>query len=122
MTLRALLLLATVFAVVGCGGRATQLMQTAQPLDNQLSCVHLRGELENNKKRQAELRTESGEAATNNLGYAVTSPLFMDLSTTVRDETEALTRRNERISELMDEKGCDASTEEDAASSASLSQ
>lgn len=94
-------------AASGCGGRVAKPVLTETALDARLSCDHLKGEFDNNEKRIAELRGERKESSSNNAGYLVTSPLFLDTQGTFKKETEALNQRNERLRSLMAERGCE---------------
>ena len=106
--LRNLTIVMLVVFTAACGGRVAQPVTIRNAFDERLSCAHLRGEIDNNNKRLEELVGERSEAVASNFGYLVTSPLFLDLSTTRKREAEALTHRNERLAALMTDKGCDA--------------
>jgi len=99
------------FAVVflmGCGGRVANLVPTQSPLDQNLSCLHLKGEKANHISRLAELTGERDDKVMNNLGMLLVSPLFLDLSGTEKAEAEAIYKRNQRIDELAVLKNCPA--------------
>lgn len=100
------LFLVAAIVLAGCGGRVARPVALEQALDAKLSCDHLAGEYANNKKRLAELVDERAFSDKNNVGLLVTSPLFIDLSDTQKKEALALRARNQRLDELMREKGC----------------
>lgn len=97
-----------VFAVSACGGRVANPTPLETDLDDRLSCAHHAGEYENNIKRLEELTGERREAFTNNLGFLLVSPLFLDFTSTRRVEADALVARNQRLESLMTGKGCPA--------------
>ncbi len=94
--------------VVGCGGRVAKPVLTESSLDARLSCDHLKGEYDNNTKRLAELQGERKESSTNNAGYLLTGPIFLDTQGTFKKESEAILLRNDRLKTLMAERGCEA--------------
>ncbi|MEK7265070.1 MAG: hypothetical protein AAB227_03125 [Pseudomonadota bacterium] len=91
-----------------CGGRVAQPVLVEQSFDAKLSCAHLAGELSNNEKRLIELKAERDGKPAENLGFLLTSPLFIDLSESQKNEVKALIGRNSRLKSLMAEKGCEA--------------
>jgi len=95
-------------AAVGCGGRVAKPVLIESALDARLSCDHLKGEYDNNAKRLAELQGEKKESSTNNAGYLLSGPIFLDTQGTFKKESEAILLRNERLKTLMAERGCDA--------------
>lgn len=97
-----------ILSLSACGGRVAKPVPLETSLDARLTCAHHAGEYENNIKRLEELTGESREAFTNNLGFLLVSPLFLDFSSTRRDETEAIIARNQRLEALMAEKDCPA--------------
>ncbi len=108
MRMKCWLTAAAVLLAAGCGGRVAKPVLTESALDARLSCDHLQGEYDNNRKRLAELQGEKKESGRNNAGFLVTSPLFLDTQGTFKKETEALNLRNERLNALMAERGCEA--------------
>ncbi len=94
------------FVLTACGGRVANPVALERSFDDQLSCSHYVGELENNIKRLSELTGESNDKARDNLGLLISSPLFLDFSTTQKDEAAAILARNERLRELMAAKDC----------------
>jgi len=76
-------------------------------VDARLSCSHLSGEYNNNGKRMVELVGEEGNRGRDNLGLLLVSPLFLDLSSTQKDEVEAINLRQGKLIQLMNNKGCD---------------
>ena len=94
--------------VASCGGRVAHPVSLEKDYDDRLSCAHLAGEYENNTKRLEELTGESREKFSNNLGLLISSPLFLDFSDTIKQETQAIVARNLRLQALMEEKGCEA--------------
>ena len=95
--------------VAGCAGRPADPIAKYQVNDERLSCGHVQGELENNRKRMTELRQERQNRASHNMRYAVSNPLLMDLGDRVEREMEALYKRNIRLGEMLVEKKCDGS-------------
>lgn len=94
-------------AAAGCGGRVAKPVLAEQPLDARLSCEHLKGEFDNNQKRIVELEGEKKESSTNNAGYLVSGPIFLDTQGAFKKETEALNLRNARLGTLLSERGCE---------------
>lgn len=107
-TLGATLAAGLYMLAAACGGRVAQPVMIEQSYDAKLSCAHLAGELSNNEKRLVELKAERDGKPAQNLGLLVTSPLFIDLSDTQKNEVRALIARNERIRALMTEKDCES--------------
>lgn len=95
-----------ILAAAACGGRVAKPVLVESALDARLSCEHLKGEFENNRKRLAELQGEKKESSRNNAGFLVASPLFLDTQGALKEEAEALVRRNERLTSLMTERNC----------------
>jgi len=93
-------------ALSACGGRVAQPVGTVTNLDTRLSCSHLSGEYNNHDKRLVELVGEERNRGRDNLGILLASPLFLDLSTTLKDEVEAINLRQDKLIELMKVKGC----------------
>ena len=100
-------MLTMMIGLSACGGRVAHPIAETRVLDAQLSCTHLRGEYDNNVYRIAELAGERQASMVNNAGWMIASPLLLDLSDTVRTETEALIARNEHIKSLIEDRGCE---------------
>jgi hypothetical protein len=90
----------------GCGGRVAHPLPAETALDDRLTCAHILGELENNKKRLVELEGEKKQSSANNAGLLLTSPLFLDTQKTFKTETAALKERIARLNALSVERGC----------------
>jgi hypothetical protein len=84
----------------GCGGRAIRPAAITTSHDEQLSCDHLRAERTVNDKRILDLGNERGDGITNNIGFFIVSPLFMDVSGTESKEIAALQERNKTLERL----------------------
>ena len=105
--LRLIILGIVVFGLVGCGGRVAQPLTATTYLDEQLSCAHIRGELERNILRLAELGEETSQKHANNLGLLIVNPLFIDLSDSLSEEAQSITVRNARLVELANARSCE---------------
>jgi len=92
--------------MASCGGRVSHPVALEQRFDDRLTCAHHEGEYENNLKRLEELTGESKDKLRDNLGLLISSPLFLDFSNTQKEEAAAILARNERLTELMAQKGC----------------
>ena len=90
--------------LAGCGGRAARPVATATPYDDHLSCDHLRAERRVNAARIADLAKEQGDRQTNNAGFLVAMPLFMDFSGVEGKEVAALEQRNQVLDGLVEKK------------------
>lgn len=104
---RLIILVVLALGVAGCGGRVAQPLTATTYLDDQLSCAHIRGELERNILRLAELGEETSQKHANNLGLLIVNPLFLDLSDSLSEEAQSITVRNGRLVELADSRGCE---------------
>lgn len=97
-------------AIAGCAGRASNPVNVTNTFDSKLSCQHLLGEFENNGKRLAELRGESSNKVSYNLGYMALNPLagvfLLDLSDTQKVEAQAIYDRSVMLVDLMKKKSC----------------
>lgn len=103
-----LILIVFLFLIVpACAGRDAIPVSRSQPNDQLLLCAHLEGELDNNRKRLAELRREVRARARSNARYALSNPLLMDMGDAPEREMTALYERNIRLAELLVEKKCD---------------
>ena len=98
---------ATMLLAGACGGRVAQPVLVEQSYDAKLSCTHLAGELSNNEKRLVELKAERDGKPAENFGLLLTSPLFIDMSDSQKNEVKALIARNDRLKALMAEKSCE---------------
>jgi len=102
----ALILVACAF-LIACGGRASHPVEATTAFDDQLTCDHLRAEMDVNTKHIADLMDEKDHSENNNLGAGLLMPLYMiDLSHSERTEIEALQKRNETLTDLMKRKNC----------------
>jgi len=104
--LRSIVAFAAVLFLAACGGRAAQPVALETALDSQLSCSHLRGELERNILRLSELRGESEAKVGNNMGMLLVSPFFLDVSDTQTVEAQAIVDRNTRLMEMAQGRDC----------------
>ena len=89
-----------------CGGRVIQPIETTRTIDPMLSCAHIAAELDNNGKRAKELLGERKDQGVNNLGFLITSPLFLDFSDTEKKEIKALAERNIHLADLQKLRSC----------------
>lgn len=103
--MRAILLLAAA-VLAGCGGRVAEPVAMNTAIDDRLSCTHLAAEERSNQSRLNELVGEGDQKVLNNIGMLLVSPIFLDLSDTLKVESEALLARNQRLSELKLARGC----------------
>lgn len=112
--LRAALLISIGATLVsGCGGRQANPVDEQTALDTRMGCEHIRGEYSVNQARIAELSQESGRGNDTNAALVaavavggVANLMFLDLSDTMRRETDALQRRNQRLQGLASERSC----------------
>lgn len=95
--------MSAVFALTlaACGGRVAQPVNTVREIDSKLSCAHLKAERVNNDFRITELTGERSESVRDNLGMLISSPLFLDMKNSEKTESQALLRRNTRLTLLM---------------------
>lgn len=104
---RLCLLVSASAALAGCGGRVSEPVLVERAIDGRLTCAHLAAELSNNQKRLAELDKEKSDSQRNNAGLLLVGPLFLDTQDNFKEESAALTARNERLKALMGERGCE---------------
>ena len=99
----------------GCGagdGRARQPVADTTSLDARLSCSHIQGEYEMNRRRLAELGEQEAGRGAANMGRMMTYGLVLgaavlhESGALYRAEGAALQRRNVRLMSLAAEKGC----------------
>ena len=89
-----------------CGGRVSTPITAVQEIDSLLTCQHLRAEISNHEKRAKELLGEKKDQGANNLGFLITSPLFLDFNDTEKKEIKALADRDAHVAELQKQKNC----------------
>lgn len=96
--------------VVGCAGRAPQLIQTVNVDDNRLSCDQIVAEVRANNDRITDLAEEEGWKVTQNVvagvaGFVVPVLwLGMDFQDAAGKEAKALSQRNEYLTSLGKDK------------------
>lgn len=99
-----------VLAVAGCGARQVEAVQERSTLDDRLSCAHIQGELATNTARAPELAAEAERRGRDSVGMillmGVAGAAFIDGGDSQRQEAAALERRNARLRELAQERGC----------------
>lgn len=106
-----------------CGGRVANLTPATTALDSQLSCSHLFGEYENNNKRLVELTGERRDKALYNAGvFLVVNPLFINLSSSEKEEAESISLRQKNLEGLLQAKTCPQSDVIEAAKVAAESE
>ncbi|WP_027279998.1 hypothetical protein [Roseomonas gilardii] len=101
--------------LLGCApgdGRARQPVADTTPLDAQLSCSHLQGEYEMNRRRLAELGEQEAGRGAANMGRIMTygvvfgAAVLHESGAPYRAEGASLRRRNARLMSLAAEKSC----------------
>lgn len=105
----------TVLALGACGGRSTNAVSEANPLDQLFSCQHLDAELAANTLRMDDLRDERVANRLRNLtrvpgaffGNPLSALALADPSVAIYREIDALERRNENVARMRAEKDCD---------------
>ena len=97
---------AAALSAASCGGRVANPIPVSNSFDEALSCTHLAGELDNNRKRLAELTGESETKVAENIGYLISLPLFIDLSQSQKTEAQAIDARNVRLMQLSEARDC----------------
>jgi len=108
--------------LTACGGRVANLTPATTALDSKLSCSHLFGEYENNNKRLVELTGERGDKPLHNVGMLLVSPLFLNLSSTEKEEAESIYLRQQNLEGLLQAKTCPQSDVIEAAKVAAESE
>jgi len=89
-----------------CGGREARPVDARRALDAQLSCDHMKAEIEVNEARMEDLAAEAKASSDQNVGLLIVSPLFLDLSDVERQEIEALISRNRILEEERRRRDC----------------
>jgi hypothetical protein len=90
--------------LAGCGGRVAHPVAATTPLDDQLSCDHLRSEREVNDARIADLRKEKRNSQDNDAGLILAAPLLLDVSDSEEKEIAAFQARNKVLDDLIAKK------------------
>ena len=103
---RSSILVAALF-LGACGGRKLDAVSATRTTDSLLSCGHLQAEHGVNQSRMAGLVGERDTEISNNFGFLLVSPLFLDFSGTEQKEIKALVARNETLLEIMETKQCE---------------
>jgi hypothetical protein len=98
--------------LAACGAREARPVAEISPVDNQLTCEHLQGEIQVNQLRMTELTGEADRRGRDSVGMVLAAGLvglaFADSGQTQRLEITALTQRNMRLSTLAAARDCPA--------------
>ncbi|MBB6251338.1 hypothetical protein [Nitrospirillum iridis] len=78
----------------GCGGRVANPVKAVNAYDDQLSCDHLRAELQVNQAHILDLNGERAADRQHNVGQLLVGPMFIDLSDSEKKEIKALEARD----------------------------
>ena len=99
-------MIACIFGLTGCAGRAPAPVSVVQPIDNTMDCNAIRAEISGNTSRIADLGSESGAKVAQNLAAGVAGaffilPLFlMDFQGSAGIDQRALEARNQYLGTL----------------------
>jgi len=96
-----------------CGGEVPKLTQVIRPTDNQMSCMDLLQETNQNNLEIARLVDRDDQVHRRNIHYTVVdgvmfppAMLTLDLRDQAATERSTVEARNHRLIELADMKGC----------------
>jgi len=96
-----------------CGGEVPKLTQVVRPTDNQMSCMDLLRETDQNNLEIARLVDRDDQVHRRNIHFTVVdgvmfppAMLTLDLRDQAAKEMNTVDARNQRLVELADMKGC----------------
>jgi hypothetical protein len=96
-----------------CGGEVPKLTQVVRPTDNQMSCMDLLQETNQNNLEIARLVDRDDQVHRRNIHFTVVdgvmfppAMLTLDLRDQAAKEMNTVDARNQRLIELADMKGC----------------
>lgn len=104
--MRLFLMLASLTSLVGCAGRAPELVPVVQAMDQQLTCDQIIAEIKANNQRISDLATEEGWKVTQNVAAGVAGIVIpvlwfgMDFQDAAGKEGKALSQRNEYLASV----------------------
>ena len=96
--------------LIGCAGRAPELVPIVQPTDQVASCDQIMAEINANNQRMSDLAGEEGMKVTQNVAAGVVGifiwPVWfgMDFQDAAGKEGKALSQRNEYLGKLAQER------------------
>ena len=109
----AMLGLASLLLLAGCGGRAANPISSKQPGDREMECPDIEAEMSDLERRARRLLGEqsakTGKNAALGIGGLFIFPVwfFMDLSDAERQEALAMQDRQAHLQRIYNKKDCD---------------
>lgn len=112
-TMLAVLCIASLMTLAGCGGRTANPIATKEPGDKNMSCEDIEAEMSDLERKARRLMGEqsakTGKNAALGVGGLIIFPVwfFMDLSDAEQQEALAMQDRQAHLQRIFNKKDCD---------------